>query len=113
MFSLLPPVHFCNISIMYALQRFDDAWLASRRALLLLTVVAGPAHPEIASLHMTMSNIAIEMRDAGQMIQHASEAQRIRAAACAAQTFISTPLTSTSLTSTPLSPLKHNVPPPP
>ncbi len=48
---------------------------------MLLSVLAGPNHPEIASLHLTMSNIAIELRDANGMIHHANEAQKIRVAA--------------------------------
>jgi hypothetical protein len=77
---------YVNLSVyLYALKRFEEAWLAARRALLLLTVLAGPTHPEIASLHITMSNIAIELRDATAMIHHANEAQKIRVAAYGAE----------------------------
>lgn len=73
---------YVSLSVyLFALQRHAEAWLAAQRALLLFTVLAGPKHPEIASLHITLSNIAIELRDASRMIQHANEAQKIRVAA--------------------------------
>jgi hypothetical protein len=73
---------YVNLSVyLHALQRFAEAWLVARRALLLMTVLGGSQHPEIASLHITLSNIAIELRDANGMIHHANEAQKIRVAA--------------------------------
>lgn len=73
---------YVSLSVyLFALQRHAEAWLAAQRALLLFTVLAGPKHPEIASLHITLSNIAIELKDANRMIYHANEAQKIRVAA--------------------------------
>ena len=57
----------------------------AQRSLLLLTVLGGSKHPEVASLHITLSKIAIELRDANAMIHHANEAQKIRVAAYGAE----------------------------
>jgi hypothetical protein len=73
---------YVSLSVyLFHLQRFVESWLIAQRALQLLTVLGGARHPEIASLHMTLSNIAIELRDANGMIQHASDAQKIRVGA--------------------------------
>jgi hypothetical protein len=73
---------YVNLSVyLYSLLRYPEAWLVAQRALLLLTVLGGPKHPEIATLHITLSKIAIELRDANAMVHHANEAQKIRVAA--------------------------------
>ncbi len=73
---------YSNLSVyLHALQRYAEAWLIARRALLLFTVIGGPKHPELASIHITLSNISIELRDANGMIHHANEALKIRVAA--------------------------------
>jgi hypothetical protein len=73
---------YVSLSVyLFHLQLFVEAWLVAQRALQLLTILGGPRHPEIASLHMTLSNIAIELRDANGMIQHANDAQKIRVGA--------------------------------
>jgi hypothetical protein len=73
---------YVSLSVyLFSLQRHAESWLVAQRALLLLTVLGGPKHPEIASLHITLSNIAIELRDANRMIHHANEALKIRVAA--------------------------------
>ena len=73
---------YVNLSVyLYSLLRYAEAWLVAQRALLLLTVLGGAKHPEIATLHITLSKIAIELRDANAMIHHANEAQKIRVAA--------------------------------
>jgi len=70
---------YANLSVyLHALRRFAEAWLVARRALLLYTIIGGPKHPELASLHITLSNISIELRDANGMIHHANEALKIR-----------------------------------